>query len=406
MTLQPPLSSASSIIADVVLPDDNGKLQHKLDSRSSSSSTLELLCGLQGTRRRYVTTFVICFIVGTATRMALFDHRLAGTFLAANLGPVERPSVSWWPILVTRAIDIVVGLTVWQEASGIVARDGALFGALYAAASRSSLYTMEHSYFLLDKRTSFAIFAIDIVTYVVAFSLLPRLLPHAISSRPTLSTFDRIRQQPELVMNAVIAFGLGTCLSALMGFVVERIGGQALVKHEAFDLTVPAVYAADTMTTSQMMAHPTIRVPALRSDLTPVSMVHHLVHSAGITTTLTCFCVMLSKLTPLGAGLATLVAVGPCSALLFYDVLPISVLGAVAVAAFLAVRAGLVTFIISWVLEELRAPTKVQEVDIVVVDEATGEIVAAAEVDIVETRRHKHDKGQLVERRAFSDEEL
>lgn len=59
---------------------------------------------------------------------------------------------------------------------------------------------------------------------------------------------------PELVINIVIATLFSVVLGALSAFITERLGGQDFIKSQAYDLEVPAVYAADTMTTAQMMA--------------------------------------------------------------------------------------------------------------------------------------------------------
>ncbi|KAM0787292.1 hypothetical protein ACM66B_006525 [Microbotryomycetes sp. NB124-2] len=387
MSLQQPMADRAEKMLDAA---SEAKDKALAVVHAPRPSWFELAVGTENSSRRYISTLVTCFVVSTLTRMALFEPRIAGGFLERELGPVERPGAAWWPVLVARLIDLLVSFAAWNEIDGVAKRDGALFGAVYAAAARSSLYTLEHTYFLLNAKTTSALFAIDVATFAVTLSLLPRLLPHSITARPTLSVSERLRQSPELVLNIVIAFGLGTCLSATLGFVGERLGGQQLVKLQTFDLEVPAVYAADTMTTSQMMQHPTIRVPSLRSDLAPHSMVTHLAHSAGISATLTPFVVILSRLTPLGATLATVLAVGPSSLLLFYDVLPIRLFGAIAVASFLAVRAGVVAGVIAWVLEELREPRRVvQEIDVVVVDEDTGDVVAAAEIDVVEEVKPK-----------------
>ncbi|KAK4048957.1 hypothetical protein OIV83_004513 [Microbotryomycetes sp. JL201] len=374
MSLQQPLVDHANKITTAVV---DAKDKAVASVQASRPTAFELAFGTENSTRRYISALAACFLGADSCT-------LAGRYLERELGPVERHDPRWWPLLAARLIDLLVSFAAWNEVEGVAKRDGALFGAVYAAAARSSLYTLEHAYFLLKAKTTFSIFAIDVLTTSITLALLPRFLPHSVTAKPQLSLQERLRRSPQLLLDLVIAFGLGTCLSATVGFVAERLGGQELVKLQAFDLEVPAVYAAETMTASRMMEHPTIQVPSLRSDLGPSSMVTHLVHSAGISATLTPFVLILSRLTPLGAALAATLAVGPSSLLLFYDVLPIRLFGAVAVALFLAVRAGLVAGTIAWVVDALREPKKVEEIDVVVVDNDTGKIVAAAEVDIIE----------------------
>ena len=80
------------------------------------------------------------------------------------------------------------------------------------------------------------------------------MLPHSIDSRPTFSAWARLHQNPELVVNLLLALGLATFTGATGAYITERVGGQNFIKSQTFDLSVPAVYAADTMTTAQMMA--------------------------------------------------------------------------------------------------------------------------------------------------------
>lgn len=200
--------------------------------------------------------------------------RVLGTYLSKNLAPVERDGVRWGWILAVRAWDLFLGAWIWKQVQGATRRDGgelarcpylsllhadtvtraALFGAIVAAASRASLYFFEHAYFLLSTETVSVIFFIDVLSLTAAFTLLPTLLPHSVSSRPTPSAWKRMERNPELVINIVIAFFLSVVLGALTAFVAERVGGTEFVKANAYDLEVPAVYAADTMTTAQMMA--------------------------------------------------------------------------------------------------------------------------------------------------------
>ena len=99
----------------------------------------------------------------------MVNCRVLGTYLGNNLGPVEREDVRWQYILAVRAWDIWLGTRIWQRVEGVAKRDGgedmdsedyqttqltsciltALYGAILAAVSRSSLYFFEHAYFLL-----------------------------------------------------------------------------------------------------------------------------------------------------------------------------------------------------------------------------------------------------------------
>lgn len=84
-----------------------------------------------------------------AARLMGARRRIFGNYLMRNLGPLERERVGWSMILAVRAWDLALGGWVWSRIDGLAKRDGALFGALVALFSRLSLYSFEHSYFLL-----------------------------------------------------------------------------------------------------------------------------------------------------------------------------------------------------------------------------------------------------------------
>ncbi|ORY66819.1 hypothetical protein BCR35DRAFT_308475 [Leucosporidium creatinivorum] len=157
-----------------------------------------------------------------------------------------------------------------------------------------------------------------------------------------------------------------------------------------------------------MMAHPTVAVPALRSFLEPLSMPRHLYHSFGIALTAIPLVSILPALTPLRIALTVFALVGPASSLLFWDVLPVTALGAIGTGTFLALRAATMAGIVAWVLEELRESRRVTHVDIVVVEEdADGvEVVAVLEADVeIADEALRQRKGVLKSHQAVDEDE-
>lgn len=137
-------------------------------------------------------------------------------------------------------------------------------------------------------------------------------------------------------------------------------------------------------------------------------MPRHLSHSLGIALTAIPLVSILPTLTPLRIALTVFALVAPSSSLLFWDVLPVTALGAAGTGTFLALRAATMAGIVAWVLEELRESRRVQHVDIVVVEEGADgpEVVALVEADVeIADEALRQRKGVLKTHRALEEDE-
>lgn len=117
-------------------------------------------------------------------------------------------------------------------------------------------------------------------------------------------------------------------------------------------------------------------------------MPRHLLHSFGIALASIPFVTILPSLSPLGIALTVFALVFPATSFLFWDVLPVTAVGAVGTGAFLALRASAMAGLSAWVLEELREMRRIRAGEIVVVEEGDGEVdvvaVIEAEVEIAD----------------------
>lgn len=96
-------------------------------------------------------------------------------------------------------------------------------------------------------------FATDIVSLAAAFTLLPTLLPHSLPTRPSVTAFQRIEENRELIVNIILAYTLATVVGAFTSFTIERLGGYKFVEKFVYEISVPSILSAETMTTSEMM---------------------------------------------------------------------------------------------------------------------------------------------------------
>lgn len=97
------------------------------------------------------------------------------------------------------------------------------------------------------------VFATDIVSLAAAFRLLPTLLPHSLPTRPSVTAFQRIEENRELLVNIILAYTLATVAGAFTSYTIERFGGYKFVEKFVYEISVPSILSAETMTTSEMM---------------------------------------------------------------------------------------------------------------------------------------------------------
>lgn len=217
---------------------------------------------------------------------------------------------------------------------------------------------------------------IDTLTFGAAFSLLPRLLPHPPAPRPTLSVFDRLAADPNQYLNILFALGLATTTTALGSFVLERFGGRKFIEHNVFEAVVPSYLMRDQLTTSEVLAHPSWTIPALRTydAAEHLSMHAHLVHSLGSNLPLLPLALAIPSalLGPQRLALLTFALVGLPSAFILWDVLPLTTIGAFSTGIALGIRQAWSSFVIAWTLESLRRTKSVKNVKIVVYDQQVG----------------------------------
>lgn len=110
-------------------------------------------------------------------------------------------------------------------------------------------------------------------------------------------------------------------------------------------------------------------------------MTSHLGHSFINAVLSICFTTVLPTLNPAQLSLTSFLLIAPSSVLLLWDVLPISLPGALGVGSILALRGALITGIVAWVLEELRSIRRVEHAEIILVD-ANAEVVGVIEADV------------------------
>lgn len=250
----------------------------------------------------------------------------------------------------------------------------------------------------------------DVVSFGAAAAILPLMMPHSVTSHRVLSSLQKISRDRELGINVLLAgqsrdtfvrldrtdsagsmtVTLATFLGALSTFVLERMGGTEFVKSSVYELSVPSILASDALTPSEILKHPTLAIPVLRSFLTSLPMETHLLHSA-VQAILSVFLVtILPTSSPKILADLVLSLVGPATALLLWDVLPISLLGAGSVGLVLGGRAALITGVVAWVLEELRSVRRVERNTVVVVQDEEVEVIEAeGAVDVVVERGDK-----------------
>lgn len=123
----------------------------------------------------------------------------------------------------------------------------------------------------------------------------------------------------------------------------------------------------------------------LRSFLRPLHLERHLGHSFVQALLSIPLVILLPTYSPLRLFDVAFTLVAPASTLILWDVLPMSLPGALGVGAVLGFRAGLITSVIAWVLEELRSVRRVERNTVVVVQGAAVELVETTgdvEVDI------------------------
>lgn len=116
-------------------------------------------------------------------------------------------------------------------------------------------------------------------------------------------------------------------------------------------------------------------------------MAHHLLQSSLSALSLVPLLTALpslapSRLAPLAALLVGVPAVG-----VYYDVLPVTLVAALATGAALAARAAVQAGVLAWVLEELRRTKTSRAVKIVLVDPLSGEVIAEREGQMEEDAR-------------------
>lgn len=111
----------------------------------------------------------------------------------------------------------------------------------------------------------------------------------------------------------------------------------------------------------------------------------HLLASLALTVLAIPLVTILPSLSSSQLALLAFAIIAPSSSLILWDVLPISLLGAVGAGTAMGLRGAVVVGLVAWVLEELReVELVVAEGTVVVVDEKDGEVVAVAEVEVLD----------------------
>ncbi|GAA6060786.1 hypothetical protein JCM10212_005435 [Sporobolomyces blumeae] len=378
----PALQSAAIETADLT-PDDvaNVPLPQK--------SWFEVCSGEVGSIRREASWIAFSTFLMTIARNACFDKRIFGNYLLRTLAPVERDSVTWYWIVLTRVWEMCLVSFVWKRVRGGLKREGALFGIVYALVSRSGLYMFEHSYFLLSSGVPTTLLLIDCLAFLVTLSFLPTFHPAPPSARAPLGLLPRLQADPALIYNLVLAVGVVTFSTAFGSYAIERLGGSQFVKENVWDVELPAWLLRDQLTGSQMMEHPTIHVPTLRHT-PPVPMSTHLAHSFLSALPLLALTSFLPTLSPVAISLLSFLIIAVPSTTLLNDVFPIKIEAALGVGVTLALKGLVGGGMMSWIVEQLRNSLlvikRVERATMVVVDEdeQTGEeqVVAVAEVEV------------------------
>ncbi|GAA5872967.1 hypothetical protein JCM16303_006896 [Sporobolomyces ruberrimus] len=374
------------------------------------SSWMELFAGVEGSWRREVSWIAFSTVLMTITRNICFDKRIFGNYLLHNLAPIERDSVTWRWIFITRVWEMAVVSYVWKRVRGGLKREGALFGLVYALVSRSGLYMFEHSYFLLSSGAPLRLLLIDSLAFLVTLYFLPAFHPSPPSARAPLGLLKRLELDPALIYNIILAVGLSTTISAFGAYAIERSGGTAFVKANVWDVEIPAYLMKNQLTSSQMMEHPTIHMPTLRLT-PPVPMSSHLLHAFASTVPLLALSAFLPTLSPLTISLLSFLIIFVPSTTLLNDIFPITLEAATGVGATLALKGLVGSGVMSWVIEQLRNSllVRIDKTTLLVLDEdqqGQEEVVAVAEVEEVqvvepEESLRKKGKGGVVKRKGL-----
>ncbi|BGP21120.1 hypothetical protein JCM10213_008967 [Rhodosporidiobolus nylandii] len=368
----------------------------KLIDEGVRPSWKEVFTGGDGEWRREVSFWIAAMLVGTVVRSACFHKGIFGSYLLENLAPVERENPKWGWILATRAWEMAVGGWIWRRVKGGIKGEGALFGLLFALVSRISLYTFEHSYFLLSAQTVAVLLLIDAISLASAFSLLRFFIPPSLESRPLLSAWQRVKDDHALALN--VLFGVGTAAfgAAAVSYVTERLGGREFVSRNTIEATVPSYLMADQLTTSEMLEHPSWTIPTLRTYDFPLSMSHHLFQSSLTALATLPFVSVLPSLSPAKLAALTFAVVAVPSTLVLWDVMPVTTLAALVIGTSLGARAAWCAGVVGWTVEELRRTKTTRTVKLLLVDEESDEILAVSsarvETDVAGTM-HKDEHG-------------
>ncbi|GAA5909475.1 uncharacterized protein JCM6883_003958 [Sporobolomyces salmoneus] len=403
-------------------PGDDGALQSAAVSNADlgrdvhalgvpQSSWMELASGVEGSWRRELSWIVFSTIVMTFARNVCFDKRIFGNYLLHNLAPIERDSVTWRWIFITRIWEMSLVSWVWKRVRGGLKKEGALFGLVYALVSRSGLYMFEHSYFLISSGAPLRLLMIDCLAFLVTLYWLPTFHPSPPSARAPLGLLKRLELDPALVYNLVFAVGLSTFISAFGAYAIERSGGAAFVKANVWDVEVPAYLMKDQLTSSQMMERPTIHMPTLRLT-PPLTMTSHLLHAFLSTLPLLALSSFLPTLSPFSISLLSALIIFVPSTTLLNDIFPITLEAATGVGATLALKGLVGSGVISWVIEQLRNSllVRIDKTTLLVLDDdeqGQEEVVAVAEVEEVEviepeeSLRKGKGKGGVVKRKGL-----
>ncbi|GAA5909087.1 hypothetical protein JCM8208_007427 [Rhodotorula glutinis] len=364
---------------DIVPAEQHGILTDK--------SYTELVAGPLGSRRRIATFIAAAFVVSTVVRAACFSDYAFGPFLVENLAPVERDSVRWKYLGANRVWEVTLGTYIWRRLSGLFRGEGALFGVLLALVARLSLYAFEHSYFLLSNQTVGVLLLIDAISFASAFALAPKLLPHSISARRVLPALTRLRNDHALWINLLFGVGLATFGGAAGSYVLERAGGRDFIKRNVIEATVPGYLLRDQLSTNEILAHPSWTIPTLRTYDFPLSMAHHLYQSALTSLSLLPLVMSLPTLSPLRLAALAALAVGVPAVTVYYDVLPVTFPAALSTGLALSARAAFAALVEAWTLDELRRTKTTRQVQVVLVDKQSGEVIATSDATVEEDAR-------------------
>jgi len=319
------------------------------------------------TARSYLA-LAASFTVATLLRSVCFNPRypIFGRELQDNLAPIERDDISWQWIAATRLWDLTLAIYVWSRETGghRTKTDAPLLGCLLSMLSRVPLYLVLSHHFLLSPKTLFQVLVTDLFASSAALYVIskvepkhPAFFPSPLVTAPAVDTDPTIAGSQSKSEMIGYAIAIGTSINALYSYIAERAFMQQWIRKNVLELQVPAYLSAMKPSFAHAMKNPSIAIPVLRSDATPMTMPSHLLHNLALPIlTLLLALFYLPQKSPAYLALLAFIVVAPTNALSSYNLLPLKLEAATAIGLDSGLKAAVAAFVSAWVTDDWRRP--------------------------------------------------